>query len=246
MERPIIESEPNATTQAVASASLEFLHDRLDALWMSYLRHLDAYTTAQMALQQFMRSGFYSLSRANFNARPGMRYGQDYFHERAVATRRVHINQNSVNETAHRLSLAVVPKAVVSAADEDSDERTKREAPHVGEKTQQPSPPATPSPEDDSKTSTNPPAEGSRGQEDDNDNSRTKEVPPKPRLEADPIRWYGIMVPRELRTAQGSFSAAMNLNVAAAVNAGRAMRETEVEIRKLRKEIRRAEKAMKR
>lgn len=59
----------------------------------------------------------------------------------------------------------------------------------------------------------------------------------------DPIRMFGILVPPALRSAQGSFSAAFQTPVANAVNAAKGMREIEGEIRKLRKTIKKAEKA---
>ena len=231
-------------TRNDAAPTLSDLHDRLDSLWISYLRHLDAYTTAQKTLQQHMRSGFFSLSRANFNARPGMRYGRDYFHDRAVAMRRVEVTQDDDQGSDGRLRLSVVKRLSVSD-DERNDDAAEKDGP-TREGLQQPSPPATPDFGDDqTKTASDQYTGNLDATEEKYDGSEAKQAKSKLPLEADPLRWYGILVPQELRSAQASFSSAVDEGIAGAVNASRAMREVEIEIRKLRKEIRRAEKAAK-
>jgi hypothetical protein len=108
---------------------------------------------------------------------------------------------------------------------------------------QQPSPPGTPEPED-RKTS----AEDEKTEE-------TEQAKP-----VNPLRWYGVLVPPELRKAQSAFSAVVGSPIHAgekdmethdneispltnAVNAARGLREVEVEIRKVRKAVKKAEKA---
>lgn len=207
-------------------ASISDLQDRLDKLWTQYLDHLDAYTKAQASIQQKLKSGFMSLSRANFNARPGMRYGRDYFHDRAVATRRA---KASTGEAGNGGQVEIIKKTPSQLNDEDESNVEGEE--DSQEPTQQPSPPATPAPEGEAVDEK--PIEASP-------TSDTKKLP----LEADPLRWYGILVPRELRAAQTSFAALTEEGLADAVNAGRGMRETETETRRVRKEIRRAEKSV--
>lgn len=63
----------------------------------------------------------------------------------------------------------------------------------------------------------------------------------KPAL--NPLYWFGILIPRELRSAQSSFSSALNELVIQVATTARSMREVEAEIRRLRKAIRKAEKA---
>lgn len=235
----------NPPTQSGSTPSLLELHDRLDSLWISYLRHLDTYTATHKTLQQHLRSGFFSLSRANFNARPGMRYGQDYFHDRAIATRRVEIKQDEGDDGNGPLRLAIVNKQPTPS--DNLQNSTSEKTAAVGEgQQQQPSPPATPEPSDDGVESPAKEAQSKPNEASNDDHAATAKMKTsKPPLEADPLRWYGILVPRELRSAQASFSSAMDENVEDAVNASRAMREVEVEIRKLRKEIRKAEKGAK-
>ena len=235
---------PQRSAQLSPDSTVSDLHDRLDALWISYLRYLDVYTTAQKALQQHLRSGFFSLSRANFNARPGMRYGRDYFHERAVASATVTVTREDAGDSDN-ITMTVRRHPQPIYAQKDTIPVEKQTATVEGRQQQQPpSPPARPSPrdhttngslDDDNAVS----AETNENVDEPEPNSSESKLP----LEADPVRWFGILVPQELRSARASFSEAMDDGVPKAVNAGRAMREIEAEIRRLRKEIRRAERA---
>lgn len=242
---------PRATqipAQADHNPALSHLYDLLDDLWRSYFRYLDAYTGAQQTLQLHMRSAFFSLSRANFNARPGMRHGQDYFHERAVATRRIAVSLEHTEEAGTGFSLAVVEQLPSAAGKSDAVADGEADGEAGGEATasesmaqeqrQQPSPPVTP-PSDGATTSSTP-SNGSFRTSEKTGEAGSKISKPKLPLESDPLRWYGILVPQELRSAQASFLSALDESVAQAVNASRGMRDTEAEIRKLRKEIRRA------
>ncbi|PNS15962.1 hypothetical protein CAC42_4363 [Sphaceloma murrayae] len=58
----------------------------------------------------------------------------------------------------------------------------------------------------------------------------------------DPIKWFGILVPPQLRSCQRSFLGIATGPVLEAVNASRSLREVEIDIRRLRKEIRKAER----
>lgn len=228
---------PPGEVAASQPSTLIDLHDRLDSLWISYLRHLDEYTSTQRALQGQMRSGFFSLSRANFNARPGMRHGKDYFHDRAVATTRIRVSENE-GDDGWRPSLEVFKRT-----DQTPDEgrHDQSEGP-----TQQPSPPATPEPSNAKSLAPTLDTEPTGEEIDKGSEDELLQAPKsKPPLEEDPLRWFGILVPQELRLAQASFTTGLLENVASAVNASRAMRDAEADIRKLRKEIRRAEKAAK-
>lgn len=58
----------------------------------------------------------------------------------------------------------------------------------------------------------------------------------------DPIRWFGILVPSALRTAQKAFIQAVEEPVPQLVELARQMRIKEVEISRLRKRIVKAQK----
>ncbi|KAK3049006.1 hypothetical protein LTR09_009660 [Extremus antarcticus] len=219
--------------------SLTDLNDRLDSLWTSYLQYLDAYTTAQTLLQKHMSGGFLSLARANFNARDGVtRYGKDFYHDRAVPSRRAVISattdQGRETMKAEMVSWEAEPEDVpTEGVDGDAG---------AEEAKQQPSPPATPEPE--SKESSGPKSSNGRTTEDTAPSEKPSTPKAKVPLASDPLRWFGILIPQQLRSAQASFRTATDEAVIDAVNASRSMRECEVDIRKLRKEIKRAEKAV--
>ncbi|KAG8628865.1 hypothetical protein KVT40_002730 [Elsinoe batatas] len=59
----------------------------------------------------------------------------------------------------------------------------------------------------------------------------------------DPIKWFGILVPPQLRSCQKSFLDMATGPIIAAINASRSLREVETSIRKIRKDIRKAERA---
>lgn len=103
------------------------------------------------------------------------------------------------------------------------------------EVTQQPSPPTTPAADAED------PNDEKNGAQ--HLNAEAIDAEPDQPLAKDPLQWFGILVPRELRTAQHDFRSALDDDsVVAATNASRQMRHFEVEIRKLRKVIRKAEK----
>jgi len=237
-----------STGKQLSSQTIIDLHDRLNTLWIAYLEHLDAYVAAQKLMQQHMSAGFMQLARANFNAGRGVRrYGKDYYSQRAVASTRteVLVDQQSGDlstklvrfEGEHVLEASNTQTHKVPDVDlgESSDPRR--------EELQQPSPPPTPKHRDDA---------DARDQGDPKhmpkDSVSVKPGDPvkdsaKGKASLDPLRWFGILVPPELRRAQASFTSALQEGTADCANSARRMREIEVEIRKLRKEIRRAEKA---
>ncbi|KAF2225330.1 hypothetical protein BDZ85DRAFT_280506 [Elsinoe ampelina] len=59
----------------------------------------------------------------------------------------------------------------------------------------------------------------------------------------DPIKWFGILVPPQLRSCQKSFLDMATGPIIDAINASRSLREVETNIRKTRKDIRKAERA---
>lgn len=242
METPEPDIVPNAD-----KLSLVDTEDRLDELWEIYLGLLDKYTKAQHEIQKSMASGFYSLARAQSGAPFGRRYGQDWYDERMKALQRVEVSDieadsksDSLATGMQSLKFSVVSGDSTESAKESVTEESKTEAENEIP-AQEPSPPTTPEPEQTS--------ENTKPEEPEDDQ--------KPRIR-NPLRWYGILVPPELKRAQASFTATLQSPdksdhadesayghslVADAVNAAREMRTIEVEIRKTRKIVRKAEKA---
>ena len=244
--------EPPSTTltstdKQLSSQTIIDLHDRLNTLWIAYLEHLDRYVTAQRLIQQHMSAGFMQLARANFNAGRGVRrYGKDYYSERAIASTRTEV---LVDQQSGDLSTKLVRLEGEHVLEASNKQTHKVPDVDLGEsfdpqreELQQPSPPPTPNHRDDA---------DAHDQGDPKhllkDSASVKLGDPagdsaKGKASLDPLKWFGILVPPELRRAQALFTSALQEGTADCVNSARRMREIEVEIRKLRKEIRRAEK----
>lgn len=155
-----------------------------------------------------------------------MRYGQHYYDDRMQAGR--HVLAKPTNNDEQKLVLSVKQNGIAEAFDATTEKRAK----------QVPTPPSAPPDETlkdhciDPDSQTDPMTEGHI-----TDTTATKEAKEPAR---DPLRWFGILIPPVLKQSQQSFSSAVDGPVCAAVNSSRSMRDVEVEIRKLRKEIRRA------
>jgi coiled-coil domain-containing protein 115 len=179
--------------------------------------------------------GHFSLAQANFKSASRRPYGQDFYDERMKASRTVQLAESapaasdvpsldvSIHTAGSNTNLTFGKGVKIS-----DDNSTK-------EPVQQPSPPATPEfgGDDDYQK----PQADERGH---GEATEPEEGAAKPQ---DPLRWFGILVPHELRNTQASFSAAMNEPLAKAVDAARAMRELEIEIQRTRKAVKKAEKA---
>lgn len=225
--------------------SLMELHHRLDNLWTSYLEYLDHYATAQKLLQTHLRAAFLSLARANFNARGTVRmYGKDFYPERMIASRRARI---SAREEDQCLQIGLVFEGKTASSDGSTEigaDGGQVESKVEGVE-QNPSPPLTPTDPTNDETSpskghSSPATKGSKL-----DEAFAEEVVEedgKSDRPTDPLRWFGILVPPDLRSAQACFTSAVETAAVDAINASRRMREIEVKIRRLRKDIKKAEK----
>ena len=243
MQTPEPESAPAATEITISD-----LEDRLDELWENYLNLLDGYTKAQEEIKKHLNSGFLSLAKAQSSAPLGRRYGQDWYDERMKAEKRVYVSSDPAEKSDETIT-AGLQNLRISLAQNLTRTEIKdfvKEPALQGAKpqsTQQPSPPGTPEPEDREKPT-----------EDEKTEEAEKAKP------VNPLRWYGILVPPELKKAQSAFSAVLggpshagekdidtrddkSSSLTNAVNAARGLREVEVEIRKVRKAVKKAEKA---
>jgi len=142
------------------------------------------------------------------------------------ATRQCHVDLDNADH----------PKLSTKATQDNTQDKTMEKTEHDMEKktSHLPTPPATPLHE--SKVETSKP-------EADTSDTNTKPGPAdNVKKPTDPLHWYGILVPPQLRHAQSSFINAIAGPVSDAANATQAMRRNEVEIRKLRKEMKKLEK----
>lgn len=215
---------------AEVNVNAQDLRDQLDALWEKHLTLLDTYHQAQQQLARHLSSGFFDLAQATFKSTTRVRYGQEYYDDRMQAIRRFDC---VLDQDVPCIEL----KSDVASSNKPTDDETSNKDTSASEDEkvsgQQPTPPATPLPHPEQEQS----KEESDHQEaqDTQDKDSTK----KPR---DPLHWYGILVPPPLRACQKSFVSAIERPAIEAANASQALRHITLEIRKLRKDIKKAEK----
>ncbi|PYI17126.1 hypothetical protein BO86DRAFT_388307 [Aspergillus japonicus CBS 114.51] len=225
----------------------------LDDLLERYLHLLDQHQQLQADLGARLSSGFISLAHANFVCSTGRRYGADYYDERMKATRRVNL-QEAASHSA-------------SGADSTSKEETRKKTPSTGgfqhnfaiESVTVEQPNERSNTDDESESSS---TEGTANAEDDGSKdigestnqaaasgiaadtplagveTDTKSKKAKKRFRSsDPIYWYGILVPLSLRSAQESFTGAVEGQVSELANVVVEMRAVEQQIKKVRSAI---------
>ncbi|KAJ5377723.1 uncharacterized protein N7496_005132 [Penicillium cataractarum] len=207
-----------------AEASSELLQS-LDVLLEEYLHLLDRQQKLQSGLAKQLSSGFLSLAHANYTCPPGRRYGADYYDERMKATRKISIHaQSEVDDPEHtseeqdevdscrpdELEYKFNLEKVDNRPAEENTDDTATDA------KDKPSTEAT-EPEVSTNDATTPASEAGAPPSQDSDAEppapqETKKVRKKFRSD-DPIYWYGILVPPSLRTAQKSFTEAIQTQV---------------------------------
>ncbi|KAL1385557.1 hypothetical protein HDK64DRAFT_276438 [Phyllosticta capitalensis] len=223
-------------------AANEELVEKLDGLLKRYLTLLDQYTRAREQLSGELSAGYIQLAKANFNAPNRIRYGPDFYDERMQALRTVTIDEQDDAEvrvsiaspfssedksTPSQKDVKPAPESDAPPAPADSESKYPTpppDSPHT--EAVQSSAPSPDAPADDA---------SSKPEVDDKGDDRKKK-----QQQRDPIRWFGILVPQALRSAQGSFVAAVEGSVPSTLNLATEMRELEIEIGRARKAIRKS------
>jgi hypothetical protein len=196
----------------------EELRDQLDALWEKHLILLDSYHQAQQQIARHFSSGFFNLAQATFKSTTRVRYGQEYYDDRMQATTRF---EASVDEQdTPRLALIANDAPSPSAKPPNKDATEKSPDANKGSEEQ--------GHED------KPEEQGQEDKPEDKEKAHNKV--------RDPLHWYGILVPPSLRASQKSFNSAIHDPVIDAANSAQALHRVDMDIRKLRKDIKKAEK----
>ncbi|KAH0367788.1 hypothetical protein KCU65_g4415, partial [Aureobasidium melanogenum] len=213
--------------------SVDELRDQLDALWEKHLTLLDSYHQAQQQIARHFSSGFFHLAQATFKSTTRVRYGQEYYDDRMQATTRFDaaVDDHDLPRLALRVDDTPSPstKDLNNKSPDEKTDKKEEETP-----AQQPTPPSTPPTKSEEKL----PEEQSH----ENKSEKTDDKEPAQKKVRDPIHWYGILVPPSLRSSQNSFKSAIQNPVIEAANSAQALRHVNMEIRKLRKDIKKAEK----
>ncbi|KAF2805390.1 uncharacterized protein BDZ99DRAFT_480768 [Mytilinidion resinicola] len=153
-----------------------------------------------------------SLAQANYHNRT--RFGQDYYDERMQASRHVSLQMKDD-----------VPSFTVSKSEPQEtlskDESEKPGAPEQPSKNE----PQADRPEPSEKTS----------------DVRSSDENPTSTKSVDPIRWFGILVPPALRSAQSSFVSAIEGPIPRLATLSKELRNLQIEIGRARKRLRKIE-----
>ncbi|KAH7381633.1 hypothetical protein BKA66DRAFT_530897 [Pyrenochaeta sp. MPI-SDFR-AT-0127] len=196
---------------------------QLDQLLERYLHTLDEYEKVRQELSKQLSSGYMSLAQANFhNSSATIRYGQDCYDERMQVIRKI-----AVTEGKHRSDEARPYFSTFLANDDHEDvksaERSVKKDQKAAGSQAEPCESGAESPENSE--SKQPPSA-------DTAESTKKHAKPK-----DPLRWFGILVPPALRTAQSTFVAAVEGPIPQLATIARDLRAQEIEIGRVRKQV---------
>ncbi|THY88228.1 hypothetical protein D6C95_07129 [Aureobasidium pullulans] len=218
------------------------LRDQLDALWEKHLTLLDSYHQAQQQLARHFSSGFFDLAQATFKSTTRVRYGQEYYDDRMQATRRFEASTDDNDLPCLALKADDTSPSTDTSNEHSTKSGEKSSEKEAGEKKteepeQQPTPPSTPPRDPDEE-------EPSKEQEEQDKSKTTSGQDKAQNKPCDPLHWYGILVPPALRASQKSFISAVESPLIEAANSAQALRLVAVEIRKLRKDIKKAERRL--
>ncbi|PWY79449.1 hypothetical protein BO94DRAFT_567774 [Aspergillus sclerotioniger CBS 115572] len=240
---PAPDAEPK---QAPVAESPVDLLQSLDNLLERYLRLLDQHQKLQAELGSKLSSGYFSLAQANYTCPPGRHYGADYYDERMKATKRVSLQlPTNLAEESYATEAENLPEADTKDSNFKSifeiETVTVR---HTEDESEI---------DDKIESDTGPSQEDHSGREESNSQSGESPATPKPQTEGDtdakpkrskkkfrssnPIHWYGILVPPYLRSAQKSFTEAVEGRLPQLASVIVEMRIVEKEVERVRSEL---------
>ncbi|KAL4935700.1 hypothetical protein BDV06DRAFT_206472 [Aspergillus oleicola] len=245
-------------TSEVPDAELKQLHiddptphliQTLDELLEKYLHLFDKHQSLQNELASKLSSGFLSLAHANYTCPPGRRYGADYYDERMKATRRVilqppssssNADHNTEVEELQQIETPAGPTFTIEAfspSDEEDQTDAGDKSEPLDSELRSSVPESSKAGEDDTTVTTAYPSDPPTSTETNSEaDTKTERAERKPRT-LDPIRWYGILVPPSLRSAQKSFIEVVEGSLPELASTVVEMQTTEKKICRLRKEL---------
>lgn len=190
----------------------------IDSLLHRYLLLLDQYTTLRARLSSLQSSLFRDIARANFSAERGLRYGQDHYDERMQALRVLSIREGEAED---------VPVFEVKRQDgekevEEQDKDKKAESEWESEEKEA--------------------EEGDGAEEDEKHQDETPAKKPTA-VRKDPLRWFGLLTPQSLRSAQASSIEAVEKIIPQLASINKEMAHIEIEVRRAKKKRAKAEAA---
>lgn len=197
----------------------------IDSLLERYLSLIDEYSRLRAELTKLQTGVYQNIARANFAGERGMRYGQDHYDERMRALRvlDIELGEDSVpNFTMKNLDPPVDGAAGDGKSREEAEEQhndSKEEEKEGEEKA-------------DATSTQNNPVESTEEQRNDEKNKDEKKTK-KPNH--NPLRWFGLLAPQPLRTAQMLSIQAVEEAIPRLVAVNAEMEHVEIEIRRAKK-----------
>lgn len=190
----------------------------VDDLLTQYLETLDSYQSLRTQLSKSFSDGFISLANANRTSLlgAGRRYGEEGFDQRMKAGRRVCVGlETGIGRV--ECQVASFEAGLSGGNGEDESEEKRNQSPDAEDGTgkrasQLPTPPREDAPRPSGPQKTAKDSSGFR----------------------DPIRWYGILVPPSLRSAQSSFIDSVENHVPGLIEIQSTLRRLEDDIRTAR------------
>ncbi|KAL1797037.1 hypothetical protein ACET3X_005577 [Alternaria dauci] len=221
-----VQEMPMDRAEVAARRDKDGLLDLLDEKLEHYLHTLHEYQEVMQQLSKELSSGYMSLAQANFhNSSSAIRYGQDCYDERMQALRKVHIAEHGCAKIDRPHFSIYSP--FTTTQDPDSENPT-----NPSEQASEAQGPDLPKPKEDDADST-PDADSQPPQ----DSKKAKEQTKSTEKPADPLRWFGILVPPALRTAQSTFISAVEGPIPQLATILKDLRTQEIEIGRIRKQI---------
>ncbi|KAF2856530.1 hypothetical protein T440DRAFT_1897 [Plenodomus tracheiphilus IPT5] len=216
-------SQKSGITEASDDSRKNDLIEELDGLLERYLYTLDEYQKLREELSKQLSSGYMSLAQANFhNSSSAIRYGKDCYDDRMQANRTVHMSEILDDNSPSGRSHFTIRKQNEVKPSDPSDVESLSEKKSAEKTTSSDSPDRSAA--DDEKS------RHEREQEEEKASNSSMKSP-------DPLRWFGILVPPALRTAQSTFITAVEGPIARLATVAMDMRSQEIEIGRMRKQI---------
>ncbi|KAL2009154.1 hypothetical protein VTN00DRAFT_7348 [Thermoascus crustaceus] len=243
-------SEAPEASPKPAGPSSDLLQS-LDVLLERYLQLLDHYEKLQAKLGKQLSLGFFSLAQANYFSSPGRRYGEDYYDERMKATRKISLqklsrsasfdgtpgtdleSRKSNRPCSYGYSFKIEPGSSDHATEEVKDGNGTTEPPMTSPQTQ----PLDSGTGHQIVDGIKPSSASQEPAMMEPISSSEPASPKKTFRPSDPISWYGVLVPPSLRSAQKSFTVAVEECVPELASIMTEMREVEGKVNELRSKI---------
>ncbi|KAL2000659.1 hypothetical protein VTN02DRAFT_2786 [Thermoascus thermophilus] len=240
-------SEAPEASPKPAGPSSDLLQS-LDVLLERYLQLLDHYQKFQAKLGKQLSLGFFSLAQANYFSSPGRRYGEDYYDERMKATRKISLQKPSrsssfdgTHETDwessgsnrpcnYGYSFKIEPGFTDHATEEIKGGNGTAEPPVTSPQSQ----PLDSETVHQIVTGIEPSSASQQPAIMEPKSSSGPASLKKTLRPSDPISWYGVLVPPSLRSAQNSFTVAVEVCVPELASIVTEMREVEGKVNELR------------